>query len=75
MERVRRLSVWALLEAGVPESDPALKNIIYYVREHALAQTRTYEVSLAILASIGSATPAIDPSFNCSAFDCWQVKS
>lgn len=39
----------ALLEAGVPESDPALKNIIYYVREHALAQTRTYEVSLAIL--------------------------
>ncbi len=39
----------ALLEAGVPQTDPALKNIISFVRENALAQTATYNVSLTIL--------------------------
>lgn len=39
----------ALLEAGVPETDPVLKNIIAFVRENALSQTMTYNLSLTIL--------------------------
>jgi hypothetical protein len=39
----------ALLEAGVSEDDPALKNIIKFVRQNALSQTKTYEVSLTIM--------------------------
>ncbi len=43
------LAGMALIESGVPETDPSLNNIIRYVRANALAQTRTYEVSLAIM--------------------------
>jgi hypothetical protein len=39
----------ALLESGVPETDPVMKNITAFVREHALSQTATYNVSLTIL--------------------------
>ncbi len=42
----------ALLEAGVPQTDPALQNIIKYVREKALGQNgahETYEISLTIM--------------------------
>jgi len=39
----------ALLEAGVPVSDPAVMNITKYVRDNALTQTGTYEVSLTIM--------------------------
>ena len=39
----------AMLEGGVPEDDPAVVNIARFVRENALAQTRTYEISLAII--------------------------
>jgi HEAT repeats len=39
----------ALLESGVPADDPVMKNIIAYVREHALWQTATYNLSLTIL--------------------------
>jgi hypothetical protein len=39
----------ALLESGVPETDPVMKNIAAYVREYALSQTATYNVSLTIL--------------------------
>lgn len=39
----------ALLEAGVPQDDPVMKNIVAFVREHALDQTETYHLSLTIL--------------------------
>jgi hypothetical protein len=39
----------ALLESGVAPSDPALVTITQYVRANALAQTRTYEISVAIM--------------------------
>jgi hypothetical protein len=39
----------ALLESGIDESDPAVQNIVKYVRERALSETRTYELSLTIM--------------------------
>ena len=39
----------ALLEAGIPDTDPALQTIAKYVRDNALAQTATYEISLTIM--------------------------
>jgi hypothetical protein len=43
------LAGMALLESGVPETDPALKAIIHYVRDNALSQTGTYQISLTIM--------------------------
>ena len=43
------LSGLALLEAGVPPTDPALKNITSHVRNAAYRQTRTYQVSLCLM--------------------------
>jgi hypothetical protein len=43
------LAGMALLESGVPETDPAVKLIAKYVRDSALAQTQTYEISLTIM--------------------------
>ena len=42
----------ALLEAGVPQTDPALQNIIKFVREKAFGQNgahETYEIALTIM--------------------------
>jgi hypothetical protein len=39
----------ALLETGVPLNDPALANIITFVRDNALSQGRTYEIALTIM--------------------------
>jgi len=39
----------ALLEAGLPEDDPSLKNIIKYVHANAMLQSSTYEVALAVM--------------------------
>lgn len=39
----------ALLESGVPPSDPVIQNITDYVRRHALPQDKVYEMSLGIM--------------------------
>ena len=39
----------AMLEAGVPPADPAMKAVIQQIRGDALAQTQTYPVALAVL--------------------------
>jgi hypothetical protein len=39
----------ALLEAGVPGDDPAVKNITAQVREAAYTQTKTYQISLCLM--------------------------
>jgi len=39
----------AMLEAGIPPSDPSMKLVIDSVRNSALAQTQTYPVSLSVL--------------------------
>ncbi|MCE9530771.1 MAG: hypothetical protein K8T89_06555, partial [Planctomycetes bacterium] len=39
----------ALLESGIPTNDLSIQNITKYVRDNALAQTRTYEVALTIM--------------------------
>jgi hypothetical protein len=43
------LSGLALLEAGVPANDPAVKRITESVRQAAYTQTRTYQVSLCLM--------------------------
>ena len=43
------LSGLALLEAGVPVTDPALKDIIARVRDAAYSETKTYRVSLCVM--------------------------
>lgn len=43
------LPAYALLEAGVPANDPALKKAADYVRPRVLKLERTYEIALAIL--------------------------
>ncbi len=39
----------AMLEAGIPPADPAMKTVIEHIRDTALAQTQTYPVSLSVL--------------------------
>ncbi len=39
----------AMLEAGIPPADPAMKAVIQQIRGDALAQTQTYPVALAVL--------------------------
>ena len=39
----------ALLESGVPANDATIKNITKFVRANALIQSKTYELSLAIM--------------------------
>ncbi|MCE9560551.1 MAG: hypothetical protein K8U57_00720 [Planctomycetes bacterium] len=39
----------AMLEAGVPGDDPAIKSITEIVRKEAWGQTRTYEISLCLM--------------------------
>lgn len=43
------LAGMALLESGVPPTDPSITAISTFVRNNALGETRTYEVSLAIM--------------------------
>ena len=43
------LAGMALLESGVPENDASLRIITKYLRDSALAQTGTYQISLTIM--------------------------
>ena len=43
------LAALTLLECDVPREDPAVQKAARFVRQNALTQTRTYEISLAIL--------------------------
>jgi len=43
------MSGLAMLEAGIPAGDPAVKAVTELIRETAWSQTRTYQVSLALL--------------------------
>ncbi|VTS06072.1 hypothetical protein [Tuwongella immobilis] len=45
----RSLAAVAMLEAGIPATDPVIQAMAKFVREDAIAQTKTYEVSLAIM--------------------------
>lgn len=46
---IAALSGMAMIEAGVRKDDPALLNVLQYVRSRALSETKTYHVALAIL--------------------------
>lgn len=39
----------AMLESGVPTSDPAIQSITDYIRNYAVSQTKTYEIALGIM--------------------------
>lgn len=52
----------ALLEADVADTDPVLRNITAFVREHALQQTETYNISLTMLFLDRLGNPADRPA-------------
>ena len=55
------LSGMAMIEAGIPRDDPVLKKMVETVRGEALAQIKTYNISLAILFLDRYGVPSDEP--------------